>query len=200
MNFPAFYNEIPSIKFFEPLSDVLGSSSNGVVEFSFKDAVKIAGHGCPTVGGAYLMVFYGIKKLYGDEVPVRGNIEIHISDPIDSGSTGVVGMVAGSIVGAAEKGGFKGLGGQFSRNNSLFFNASFDGDMKLRRKDNGQTVIMEYHPEIVSGNPEMGIYLKKVLDKTASEDEKALFQKMWNDRLKKIMVDEFNNSKLVLIK
>ncbi len=200
MNFPTFYSEIPTIKFFEPLADVLGSSSDGIVEFSFKDAVKIAGHGCPTVGGAYLMIFHGLKKLYSDGIPTRGNIEVHVSDPIDSGATGVVGMIAGSIVGAADKGGFKGLGGQFSRHNSLFFNASFDGDIKLKRKDNGQSVTLEYHPEIVSGNPEMGIYLKKVLDKTSSPDEKVLFQKMWNDRLKKIMVDEFYNPKLVLIK
>lgn len=49
---------------------------------SFFDAVKFAGHSCPTVAGAYMMTTEALKVLYPDSIPVRGNIEVHMPDAI----------------------------------------------------------------------------------------------------------------------
>ena len=61
MNYPDFFNEVETIKLFDPLSKVLGSLNDGMVEFNYLDSVKAAGHSCPTVSGAYLMTSSALK-------------------------------------------------------------------------------------------------------------------------------------------
>ncbi len=60
----------------EPLGGLLGSESISV--FSFGDVVKLSGHSCPTVAGAYLMTLYALKALHSDELPIRGNIKVEM--------------------------------------------------------------------------------------------------------------------------
>ena len=72
MDYPKFFNEIETIKLKDELSDFLGTFKDGIVEFSYLDVVKSAGHSCPTVAGAYLMAREGLKALYEDEIPKRG--------------------------------------------------------------------------------------------------------------------------------
>jgi len=44
MNYPEFFNTIETIKLKDPLSNLLGTFENGLVEFSYLDVVKNAGH------------------------------------------------------------------------------------------------------------------------------------------------------------
>ena len=74
MAFPAFFADIPPITLRDPLAELLGAAENGLIEYHFADAVKLAGHSCPTVAGAWLMTVRALRALYGDETPVRGNI------------------------------------------------------------------------------------------------------------------------------
>lgn len=198
MKFPIFYNQIEKIQIYDPLAEILGSSSNGILEFSFSDAVQFAGHGCPTVGGAYLMTLIGLKKLYPGEIPCRGKVEVHMNRSKTEGTTGVISAVAGAILGAADEGGFKGLGGNFFRNNLVKFSQDFIGTMRLKRIDSNQSVILEYHPEIVVGNQLTGILLEKILRNSATEAEKIQFTTLWNNRLEKIMINEFSNPNLII--
>ncbi len=69
----------------------------------FKDVVKLSGHSCPTVAGAYLMTIYSLKKLYENELPVRGEIKVELRDSKSSGITGVLANVASFLTGAKEK-------------------------------------------------------------------------------------------------
>lgn len=69
MKYPKFFDEIQTIKLKDDLSATLGSFEEGLVEFSYLDIVKSAGHSCPTVAGAYLMTQVALKKLYKDELP-----------------------------------------------------------------------------------------------------------------------------------
>ena len=71
MNTPDFFNQVPTITMYDPLSKLLGAVDDGMITYSYVDAVKLAGHSCPTVAGAYLMALHGIKALYEDEIPVR---------------------------------------------------------------------------------------------------------------------------------
>ena len=75
MNYPKFYETIESIKVRDPLSEALGAFENGEYAFSYIDVVKSAGHSCPTVAGAYIITLEGLKVLYTDILPVRGNIK-----------------------------------------------------------------------------------------------------------------------------
>lgn len=198
MEFPKYYHQIEKIRLFDPLAEVLGSCNEGIIEFSFSDVVSFAGHGCPTVGGAYLMTLMGLKLLYKNLIPIRGMIEVHMGQAKDSGTTGVVAAVAGFILGASDEGGFKGLAGNYFRNNLIKFSQDFKGHMRLVRIDTGESVTLEYHPEIVPGNQLTGILLEKILKNVATIEEKKEFQTIWNQRLEKIMVNEISNPNLII--
>ncbi len=75
-NFCDFLDEVRPIRFREPLAETLGAVKGvgAVLEYSFVDVVKMAGHACPTVAGAYLSCQKALEALYLDEIPVRGEI------------------------------------------------------------------------------------------------------------------------------
>src|SRR5690606_29458506 len=110
MTYPAFFDDAPRITVQDPLAALLGAASGGIIEYSYADAVKLAGHSCPTVAGAYLMTRNALKKLYGDELPERGNIKVQFRDEQTNGVTGVIANVVSLITGATTDNGFKGLG------------------------------------------------------------------------------------------
>jgi hypothetical protein len=83
---------------------LLGAAENGLVEYSYTDAVKLAGHSCPTVAGAYLMTFRALAKLYPDCPPERGAIRVELHAAQADGTAGVTAAVAGLLTGAAGEG------------------------------------------------------------------------------------------------
>ena len=103
------------------LAAFLGASDGGVIEYRYADAVKLAGHSCPTVAGAYLLTSRTLAALYPDQLPERGEIQVDFRDAQEEGVTGVIAAVIGLITGAAGIGGFKGIAGHFTRRNLLDF-------------------------------------------------------------------------------
>lgn len=197
MTFQKFYDDVPKITLHDPLAKILGSSVDGLIVFGFTDIVKLAGHGCPTVAGAYLCAYHGLKALYPGETPVRGNVEVLLQGSESAGVNGVIANVIGSILGAAGIGGFGGLGGQFSRKNLLHYSQNIPTSIQLRRIDTKTSINISYHPEIVSGDPRTSLFLGKILNGTASADEEKAFKLLWNERLEKILCQEFNNPDLI---
>lgn len=55
MQAPALYDVVPTIFVVTPLADALGAVEDGLIEYHYVDAVKLAGHSCLTVAGAWLM-------------------------------------------------------------------------------------------------------------------------------------------------
>lgn len=104
MKTPDFFTLIPPIRMTDPLAEVLGAAENGILEYHYEEVVKLAGHSCPTVAGAYLMIQKGLKALYGDETPVRGKIKVMMKGKLGEGVVGVISNVASMITGATEKG------------------------------------------------------------------------------------------------
>ncbi len=49
MRVPAFFEEVPEIAVRDPLAALLGAAEHGRIEYSYADAVKLAGHSCPAV-------------------------------------------------------------------------------------------------------------------------------------------------------
>jgi len=127
MNYPGFFDAVPRIALRDPLSAFLGAFARGVVEYGYLHAVKLAGHSCPTVAGAYLMTAKALGALYGDELPERGAIRIEFRDQAEAGVTGVIANVVSQITGAAQRSGFKGIAGRFDRRDLLVFGARIAG-------------------------------------------------------------------------
>jgi hypothetical protein len=197
MNYPNFFNTITTIKLQDPLSDFLGTFEDGIVEFSYLDVVKSAGHSCPTVAGAYLTTLKGLEALYKNEIPTRGNIAVSIKNDMQEGVTGVISNVITQITGATELSGFKGLNGKFARHNLMHFNADIDGAVKFTRLDNNKSVTISYDHSSVAGNPKMQELMGKLMQGVATTEEKKEFGELWQERVEAI----FNNiDKVISIK
>ena len=100
MSFPEFFARIPGITLRDPLAELLGATEGGLIDYRFADAVKLAGHSCPTVAGAWLMTVRALQALYGDEIPERGNIVVALHEDLDSGVAGVMASIATLLTGA----------------------------------------------------------------------------------------------------
>lgn len=199
MNTPSFYNDAPKITLYDPLAEFLGAAEKGVVEYNYLDAVKLAGHSCPTVAGAWLMTRKALASLYGDKLPVRGAIQVSFRDGQADGVTGVIANVASLLTGAAQSGGFKGIGGKFDRRNLVHFNAAITGEIRYTRLDTGISVETSYHPERVSASPGMKELMQKAMMGVANAEERSRFGLLWQDRVKRILIDHADNDELISI-
>ncbi len=189
MNYPAFFDDVEPIDTFDPLADILGAVEDGRITYDYIDMVKLAGHSCPTVAGAWLMTKIGLKRLYGDDLPVRGNIKVELRGALDEGVEGVVGSCIGLVTGAANEGGFKGLGGKMSRNNRLFYGVQMEGEVRLTRLDNGAQVELSYNPSMVPGHPEQQVLMQKIMQGVATPEEKKRFGELWQSRVRRILLE-----------
>ncbi len=187
MNTPAFFDTIAPITMYDPLAQTLGAVSDGIIDYTYVDMVKLAGHSCPTVAGAWIMTALGLAKLYGGETPVRGNVKVELRGAADEGVEGVVANCIGLVTGAAGDTGFKGLGGKFARNARLFFAADITGDVRLSRLDDGSSVTMTYDPSPVPPDAQMRPLMQKLLSNQASPDERLLFGRLWQARVERIL-------------
>lgn len=71
----SFYDDVEPIKLREPLAEFLGAIEAGEeFIFIYADAVKLAGHSCPDVSGAYKITQKALEALYANDTPVRGEI------------------------------------------------------------------------------------------------------------------------------
>lgn len=199
MDFPEFFAKAPVIALRDPLAVFLGASKTGTMRYAYADAVKLAGHSCPTVAGAYLMVRRGLSCLYGGDMPERGGIEVHLRDPRDQGTTGVIAAVATLITGAAPETGFGGIGpgGRFGRRDLLRFDAPIDGLMALRRRDGGRGVTLDLDTSVVPAAREMQPLFPRVVAGQAGADEQARFAELWQERVERMLTLHADDPALV---
>ncbi len=200
MDIRDYYKNVPNIKLYDPLSDLLGGLENGITDISFLEIVKMAGHSCPTVGGAYLMTSKALTALYGSEIPVRGEIKVSFPEDEKDGVAGVIANVITNITGATEFSGFKGLGGRFARHSLMEFNVEMNASARFTRIDTNKTVDVFYNPQVVGGDPRMMPLMQKVVSESASTEEANEFKKLWQQRVKEILIDNWDNEALVWIK
>ncbi|SFV91027.1 FIG00847152: hypothetical protein [hydrothermal vent metagenome] len=190
MHYPAFFDKVPPIKLYDPLSDFLGAFEQGEMEISYLDCVKLAGHSCPTVAGAYLMARKGLEKLYPDTLPHRGMIHVSMRESEVQGVTGVICNVISFIAGASGVGGFKGIQGNFSRDNLLSYNVPMEGEVTLTRLDTDESVTLSYDPSIIPADAMMQPLMGKTLQGIATKEEKEKFGQLWQARVEKILCTE----------
>lgn len=198
MAFPDFFDQIPGLTLRDLLADTLGAVTDGIIEYRYVDAVKLAGHSCPTVAGAWLMASRALAALYPDNLPERGNIRVELRAPQDAGVAGVVGAVLGLITGAAGEGGFKGLGGRHARRNLLAFGVDIDAEARISRLDTGAAVLLDYRPEAVPPSPAMPPLMARVVGGVADATERAEFARLWQDRVRRILLQESSEPTLIV--
>ena len=188
VQYPNFYTKIEPLKLYDPLSDFLGAFNDGIIEINYLDCVKLAGHSCPTVAGAYIMTLHGLNALYPDSLPQRGSITVSIRDDRSKGVAGVIGNIISFITGASDEAGFKGIQGNFSRNNLLTYNEPIVGEVKFTRIDTAESVIISYDPSSIPADEKMKPLMMKTLQKIASDEEKQTFQILWQKRVENILL------------
>lgn len=198
MSHPAFFDAVARIALRDPLAELLGAADDGLIEYGYSDAVKLAGHSCPTVAGAYLMTLKALKRLYPDTVPERGSIRIAFGSPVSEGTTGVIAAVAGLLTGAAGAGGFQGLNGRFSRRDLLTFEAGNRGDIRFRLLEGSKCIRVHYHPEVVPAPAELPALMQKLQSGSADKAERAEFGRLWQMRVKRILIEHIDDPALVV--
>jgi len=201
MDFAEFFTQAPTITLQDPLAIFLGASKSGLITYSYTDAVKLAGHSCPTVAGAYLMVRSGLRHLYGSDTPRRGDIEVYLRGARDEGTTGVIAAVATLITGAASEIGFGGIGADhhFARRDLMRFNAPIDGLLALRRRDTGRGAVLDLDAAIVPPHPDLRALMAKAVAGQANDAEQARFAALWQDRVKRMLLDSADDVRLIQI-
>ncbi len=186
MQYPDFFKDIEKIKLQDKLSAFLGTFKDGIVEFSYLDVVKSAGHSCPTVAGAYLSTLYGLKALYGEELPQRGNIRVDFKESQTEGVAGVIASVITNITGATTDFGFKGIGGNFNRTNLMFFNQDIKSSVRFTRLDSNKSVDVIYNPSSVPPLEIQQYLMQKIMQGVATDSDKRAFGEAWQDRVRRI--------------
>ncbi|MGX5658736.1 FmdE family protein [Castellaniella ginsengisoli] len=187
MAFPAFFAQAPRIALHDPLARLLGASDDGLIEYGYEDAVRLAGHSCPTVAGAWLMTVRALRALYPDTPPQRGDIDVTFADGATSGVTGVIANVVGLVTGATTDTGFKGLAGQHDRRDLMHFQGDVPGEIVFARRDTGDRVAVSFSAQGVPGSPAAMPMLQKILSGVASDADKQEFAHLWQDRVRRIL-------------
>jgi hypothetical protein len=189
MILPDFYASAPRLQVRDPLADFLGAAEGGVLDYGYEDAVKLAGHSCPTVASAYLLTWHALRALYPDALPERGGIAVALREPLEAGVAGVIASVVTLLTGAAGPGGFKGLGPRFGRRNLLQFAADLPLALRFTRLDNGLAVDAEADLSGIPADPAMAPLLGACLHGAATEADKRRFAALWQERVRHILVD-----------
>ncbi len=185
MKYPAFFDTIEPIVLQDDLTEFLGSAERGIIEISYLDVVKMAGHSCGVVAGAYLMAQKALSALFGTELPQRGNIKVELRREPEMDNAGVTGSVLANITGAAyQKLGFSGIQqGRFARRDLLLFGVDMDADIRFTRLDTGKSVEVNYRPAKVVTPQKI---LMSAIGQEATEESKATFHKRWQEMVKTI--------------
>jgi hypothetical protein len=199
MKFLEFFAAAPRITVYDPLARFLGATVDGVIEYTYLDTVKLAGHSCPTVASAFLMTRAALRALYADALPERGAIRIELRDELLAGVTGVIANVVSLLTGATQDTGFKGIAGRFDRRGLLFFGVEIPGQIRFTRLDSGASAIVSARLDRVPSDPRMAALMPRCVAGTATADEAVLFQSLWQDRVRLLVVDRADDPEVIVV-
>lgn len=200
MSFPDFFAAAPAIRMHDPLAAFLGAAGDGLIDYRYEDAVRLAGHSCPTVASAFLMTRAALAALYGTTPPVRGEIRVDLAEARDAGVAGVIASIATLVTGATADTGFHGLAGQFNRRDKLFFGQALrQGSLRFTRLDTGVAVEVAADLSRVPGDPRMGEMMSRCLTGEADAQEFLLFRTLWQDRVRRLLLDHADDPAVIRV-
>ena len=194
-NWQVDYDADP-IEIRDPVAEALGVLEPGdPFVITYTDAVKEAGHSCPTASGAYRIAQLGLDTLYPDEEPVRSKIEVKAAGSRDDATYGVMSRIISYITGAAEDDGFGGLAGGYGGRRDLLLFDTFEPNTpeptyRFRRTDTDETVQVTYHVgNVPDSGPAIG-NLQGILDGAASDQQREAFADAWHRRVQVVLSDD----------
>ncbi len=202
MTYPNFFDKAPVIRLRDPLAQLLGSATEGVMDYHYVDAVRLAGHSCPTVAGAFLTARAALQALYPDTLPERGAISVRMPAAETDGTTGVVAQVLTLITGAAAQGGFKGIGQRFARNGLLSFvtdAAAHDGAVRFERLDTGAAVMVKFDAHKIPADESQRERMQAVIQNRETPEQQAEFARLWQERVRRILLEHADDPALLSI-
>lgn len=199
MSFPAFFGQAPKIQVHDPLSEFLGAAESGRIEYGYADAVRLAGHSCPTVAGAYLMARAGLRTLFPGVPIERGGVQVTMSSAETDGTTGVIAQVFTLLTGAAADNGFHGLAGRFVRSGLLRYGGGFDAIAEFRRVDTGAGVRLALDFTNVPSSPQMRMLMGQALAPDASPEVRRAFGETWQERVRRLLLEHADDPAVVLV-
>lgn len=189
MQYPAFFDNIPSIAVYDPLAGFLGATKNGIIEYHYLDAVKLAGHSCPTVASSFWMSRLALRALYLDDIPCRGGVRVDFQDSRELGTTGVMANIVQLLTGAAGADGFKGLSGVFYRNGLMSFGVEGVRQIRFIRREDLRRVDVSVDLSKIPVSRELRTLMDLCLGGNADPGVNQLFGELWQDRVKRLILD-----------
>lgn len=200
MALQAFFDQAPRITLSDGLAAFLGATDDGLIEYRYADAVRVAGHSCPTVAGAYLMALAGMRALYPDDVPERGGVEVLMAGAEDEGTTGVIAQVFTLITGAAAANGFHGIGGRYTRHGLLRYGGQLPGFIaRFRRADSGASVRLGLDVSGVPASPQMRMQMARAMQPDASDEDRHAFAQTWQDRVRRLLLEHGDDPAVIRV-
>jgi len=200
MQFPDFFSSAPFIPTLDPLADFLGAAEGGRIDYRYEDAVRLAGHSCPTVASAFLMTRKALAALYGDALPVRGEIRVDLMETRDAGVAGVIASIVSLVTGATADTGFKGLAGRFDRRNKLFFAQPLGhGSLRFTRLDTDAAVEVAVDLARVPGDPRLAELMPLCLSGQGSAAAQEEFRTLWQDRVRQLLLEHADDPEVIRV-
>jgi hypothetical protein len=183
--------QVPPLMLKDPFLEMLGQA-NKPISYTYAEAVKLSGHSCGAVSGAWTITRKALEALYPNEVPVRGQIKVTAPGAEDEWFVGVFGEVITYITGAAPKTGFPGseFGDAYNRRNLLVYQEEPSNTPPpkmvwiFERIDTGAKVSVQYDLTKVQppATPERSAMSAKMAQGHATPEEAEDWLKYWNDR------------------
>ena len=200
MSYPDFYEQAPVVRTRDPFAEMLGAARDGVLEYHYADAVRLAGHSCPTVAGAFLMGRAALAALFPDEPAERGAIAIHMPAPESEGTTGVTAQVLTLLTGAASDNGFHGIQGRFRRKGLLSFAERKEGEaISFKRLDTGAGVTVSLDVSPVPGDPAQGARMAAILYGNADDEQRVAFANAWQERVRRLLLEFADDPRVIRV-
>jgi hypothetical protein len=195
-NWSIEYEHVEPIRIRDPVAEALTVLDPGEpFVIRYEDVVKEAGHSCPTASGAFRIAQLGLAELYPDpdEYPLRGDVEVSAHGPKSDSTYGVMSRIVSYVTGATEEDGFGGLAdGHGNRKHHLHFGDS-DGvepTFTFVRTDTDISVQVTYHVTEVPDAGPATQYLGKLIDGTATDEERKAFAEAWHGRVRAALTDD----------
>lgn len=200
MQFPDFFNQVPRLLVQDPLAEFLGAADRGRLEYGYADAVKLAGHSCPTVAMAYVLGYRALRELYPDAIPERGGVRLDFADRLDAGVTGVVANVLSLLTGAAHNGGFKGIGGHFARRDLQQFAVEVPLMLRFTRLDTGAAVDAGADISKVPADAALPDLMARCLSGESDTADRRRFAQLWQRRVERLLIEHWDDPQVFTVR
>ena len=199
MSFPAFFELAPRIPVRDPLAALLGTAEDGRMDYGYADAVRLAGHSCPTVAGAYLTARAALRVLYPDQPAERGGIAVRMPAAEDHGTTGVTAQVLTLITGAAAANGFHGIAGRHARQGLLSYATTPGPAVHFSRCDDGAAVTVEFDLAPLPPPPGLRLLMVAALDPAAAPAQRQAFAEAWQERVRRLLLEHADDPRVLRV-